>query len=98
WEILIGVQAEHQWPPPESIAGLRTRVDESWTRLRNHVRIEHSHVTDDLIRRLRTAAGPALERESAIARALERHHARMAASLLQGGLFDRRAERETTAQ
>jgi hypothetical protein len=39
-----------------------------------------------------------LEREQAIARAIQEHHARMASRLLQGSLFDRQAEREATAQ
>jgi hypothetical protein len=50
------------------------------------------------MRWLQTSAARALQREGAIARALERHHARLAASLLQGGLFDRRTEREAAAQ
>ena len=98
WETLIGVRADHQWPRSESTTDLRNRVDESWTQVRNHVSVEHSRVTDDLVGWLRTSAARALEREDAIARAIERHHARMAASLLQGGLFDRRTEREATAQ
>ena len=98
WETLIGVCADHQWPRSELNADLRKHVDESWTRVRNHVSTEHSRVTDDLIRWLRTSAVRALEREDAIARALERHHARLAASLLQGGLFDRRTERDAAAQ
>ena len=98
WETLIGVRADHQWPRSELTSDLRKRVDESWTLVRNHVRIEHSRVTDHLVRWLRTSAARGLEREDAIARALERHHARIAASLLQGGLFDRRTEREATAQ
>lgn len=98
WETLIGVRADHQWPRSESMADLRTHVDQSWTRVRNHVSIEHSRVTGHLLGWLRTSAARALEREDAIARALERHHARLAASLLQGGLFDRRTEREAAAQ
>jgi superfamily II DNA or RNA helicase len=98
WETLIGVRADHQWPRCESMADLRKRVDQSWTLVRNHVSIEHSRVTDHLISWLRTSAARALERENAIARALERHHARLAATLLQGGLFERRTEREAAAQ
>lgn len=98
WETLIGVRADHQWPRPESTADVRKRVDQSWTQVRKHVSIEHSRVTGHLLARLRTSAARALEREGAIARALERHHARLAVSLLQGGLFDRRTEREAAAQ
>jgi hypothetical protein len=98
WDTLIGVRANHQWPLFDSRAGFRKRVDESWARVRNHVITEHDHVTGHLIASLRTSAGRAIERENAIAQALERHHARLAASLLQGGLFDRRTEREAAAQ
>jgi ERCC4-related helicase len=98
WETLIGAHANHRWPRSESMADLRRRVDESWTRVRNQVSIDHSRVADHLIWRLKTSAARALEREDAIARALERHHARLAAGLIQGGLFDRRTEREATAQ
>jgi hypothetical protein len=37
-------------------------------------------------------------REQAIARAVEARHARLAAALLQPGLFDRRTERAATAR
>ena len=98
WETLIGARADHQWPRSRSMTDLRNRVDESWTRVRNHVSVEHSRITEDLVGWLRTSATRALEREQAIARAIERHHARLAAGLLQGALFDRRTEREATAQ
>ena len=98
WESLIGIRAEHQWLRSALMDDLRKRVDKSWRQVQNHVSIEHCSAAGDLVRWLQTSAARALEREGAIARALERHHARMAASLLQGGLFDRRAEREATAQ
>jgi ERCC4-related helicase len=98
WETLIGVHADHQWPPFDSTDDFRTRVDESWELVQNHVRIEHARVTSHVTEWLRTSAARALEREGAIARTLERHHARLAATLLQGGLFDRRNEREAAAQ
>jgi ERCC4-related helicase len=98
WETLIGARADHQWPRSKSMTDLRNRVDESWTQVRNYVSVEHSRITEDLVAWLRTSAARALEREEAIARAIERHHARLAAGLLQGGLFDRRTEREATAQ
>ena len=98
WETLIGVHADHQWPRFDSTNDFRQRVDESWELVRKHVSIEHNLVTSHLIGWLRTSAVGALKRENAIARALERHHARLAATLLQGGLFDRRSEREAAAQ
>jgi len=98
WETLIGAHAAHHWPRIDSKDEFRQCVDESWEVIRNHVNIEHDRVTGHLIGWLRTSAVRALERENAIARALERHHARLAAALLQGGLFDRRIEREAAAQ
>jgi MoxR-like ATPase len=98
WETLIGVHADHQWPLFDSTDAFRKRVDESGQLIQKHVSIEQSRITGHLIRWLRTSAARALERENAIARALERHHARLAATLLQGGLFDRRNEREAAAQ
>ena len=47
---------------------------------------------------IRAPAALALDREHAIARDIDRRHARMAATLIQGALFDRRTEREATSQ
>ena len=58
-------------------------------------------VADDLLSALSTfrlSRSRAIERERAIAEALRQQRARLATSLLQPGLFDRRAERAASAQ
>lgn len=48
--------------------------------------------------RLRVATAAAIARERAMALELERRQARLAATLIQQGLFDRRVERDTTSR
>ena len=77
-------------------AAARTRLDESWARVEQIARA--GPPTHEAVMGMRVAAGLALRRERAIARAIERRHGRMAAGLIQGALFDRRVEREALAQ
>ena len=98
WETLVGVDAVHQWARPTRLADVRTIFGDSWKLVRRHVEGDHSGLVDLHTPSLRTAAAIALERERAISFAVGRQHARMAASLLQVGLFDRRIEREAAAQ
>ena len=94
-ETLVGVEAARM-PARLSDAAARTLLDESWARLEQIVR--SCPPTHDALPGMRVAAAVALRRERAIARAIERRHGRMAAGLVQGALFDRRAEREAIAQ
>jgi hypothetical protein len=96
-ETLVGVSSAHRWTRSVSAADIRKRVDESWGHIRK--RVDGSrHEIRGLDEALRTATTVAMERERAIARAIEERQARMAATLLQGALFDRRVEREAVAQ
>ena len=97
WDTLVGASGSHQSTRAGSAADLREFVERTWKQVRDHVsRDEHSLA--GLARWLRTSVKVPLEREQAIARAIQEHHARMASRLLQGSLFDRQAEREATAQ
>ena len=95
WETLVGVEAI---VIPERLcdAAARTLLDESWARVEQIARA--CRPTDEALIGMRVAAALALRRERAIASAIERRHGRMATGLIQGALFDRRAEREALAQ
>ena len=56
------------------------------------------HATDRAMRALQDATGTAVDRERAICAAVRLRHARLAADLVQPGLFDRRAERRAASQ
>ena len=98
WESLVAVEATHRWARPHRLSELRALLDGSWKQARRHIEGDHVRLGNVHAQALRAPAAIALERERAIATALERQRARMAASLLQGGLFDRRIEREAVAQ
>ena len=98
WESLIGMEATHRWARPRRLSDLRALLDDSWKQARRYVGTDHSHLGDLHASSYGRSAAVALERERAIALALERRRARMAACLLQGGLFDRRIERDAVAQ
>ena len=97
WETLVGASGSHQWTRTGSTADLLEFVEGTWKQVRDH--ITHDEPTlAGLARWLRTSVKVPLEREHAIARAIQERRARMASHLLQGSLFDRQAEREATAQ
>jgi len=103
WETLAGVTAEplarlDDQAPLKGCTGENAHFESSWTfaedRLARHLHQSHNK----LVTSIREAAALGLKRERAVAHGIERRHARMAAQLIQGGLFDRRAEREAATQ
>jgi hypothetical protein len=98
WETLIGVHGIHPWARPRFRSDVRWRLDASWTQIQNSIAVDRGRLADLLSGSIRAPAALALDREHAIARDIDRRHARMAATLIQGALFDRRTEREATSQ
>jgi superfamily II DNA or RNA helicase len=98
WETLIGVHGIHLWPRPRFRSDVRSRLDASWTQIQNSVAVDRGRLADLLSGSIRAPAALAMDRERAIARDIDRRHARMAATLIQGALFDRRTERDATSQ
>jgi hypothetical protein len=98
WETLIGVHGTHPWARPRFRSDVRRHLDASWTQIQNGIAVDCGRLADRLSDSIRAPVVLALDREHAIARDIDRRHARMAASLIQGALFDRRTEREATAQ
>ena len=96
WETLVGVEAVHRWTQPNRLADLRALVDDAGKLTGGCV--AGSHLCDFIAVSVRRSAARALQRERAIAGGLTHQRARMAAGLVQGGLFDRRIERDTVAQ
>ena len=97
WITLIGV-GEHGRLPTLSHTALRTRIEAA----RAAIEPSLNSIADRLLSSFLSAFQPsrvlAEARERAIAESLRQQRARIAASLLQPGLFDRRAERAAAAQ
>ena len=94
WETLVGATADSMSARLRGAAA-RALLDGSWTRIEQVV---SASLPDQALMGFHVAAALALRRERAIAHTIERRHGRMASGLLQGALFDRRAEREAFAQ
>jgi superfamily II DNA or RNA helicase len=94
WETLAGVTAEWRSSDAVSAAETRTLVHLWWERVRGHVANDAALARVLSLDSIRTVASLALKREAALADGIVRRRARLAASLVQGGLFDRRAERD----
>jgi superfamily II DNA or RNA helicase len=92
WEALIGLEVTGPPRTPlRATADVREFVDALWRTLPDSIAL----APVPTIERLATA----IEREEAIVRCAHQHYARMASELLQQrGLFDRRSDREATAQ
>ena len=97
WETLIGVSGNPGWTRQRSRKEIRRLIDGSWKQIRE-VAGQHRGLAQVVAESLRASMGLVAQREHAIAREIAQRHARMAATLLQPGLFDRRAERQAGAQ
>jgi hypothetical protein len=97
WESLVGVIGEHGRTRSGRAADLRAVAETALKRLRRDVAWD-AQLLAAVATWLRTSVRAPLEREQAIARAIQEHHARLASQLLQHSLFDRRVEREAAAQ
>jgi ERCC4-related helicase len=97
WDTLLGIGASLD-VDTRSTRDLRAWVVASNERLTSVVCNEHQRVISDAARSTGAPLTLATRREHAIAETLTNQRARLAAMLLQGGLFDRRAERAAAAQ
>jgi hypothetical protein len=98
WETIVGLGGSHVWMRQRSREQIRRLMDTSWPQVQRDAAVHHQRLTHLVSQSLRTSAALAVERERAIARDITVQHARMAAGLLQPGLFDRRAERQAATQ
>jgi superfamily II DNA or RNA helicase len=98
WETLTGITAGHRWTRHRSRQGIRRLVDASWTQIREEAAGERHRLALLASRAMWASTSMAVAREKAIARDIAQRHARIAADLLQPGLFDRRSERLAAAQ
>lgn len=98
WDTIAGATGHWQAPLSESAADARALVEGSWAAVCEWA-AKHPALGDVLsLESIRAAASLALTREVALSRSIERQRARLAAHLVQGGLFDRRAERVAQSQ
>ena len=98
WETICGLSGNHQWTRQGSRRQIRPLIDASWPQIQRDAGSHHQRVAYLVAQTLRESAALAVARERAIARDITARHARMAADLLQPGLFDRRTERQAAAQ
>ena len=98
WETLVGVHGTHPWSRPPTLTSFRRRIDAAWAELRTEATQRHGSTIATLNDSIRTPALRALARERAIARSVEARRGRIAAHLIQQGLFDHRTERDALAQ
>lgn len=98
WETIIGLSGSHGWTRQRSRRHIRRFIDASWTQVQKDVAVHHRHAGHLVLQSLRASAALAAAREHSIVREITARHARLAADLLQPGLFDRRAERQSAAQ
>jgi hypothetical protein len=96
WETFLGIEACS--PTPWFDSRYARWIELSMPRLEQTLAIEGSRALASLEASLRTPLVLASRRERAIAGSIAADRARLAADLLQPGLFDRRAERLRTAQ
>jgi superfamily II DNA or RNA helicase len=98
WESILGLSGRHEWPRQRSWQHIRALIDASWPQVHREISVHHRHDADRIAQLFRERTGLALAREHAIARDIAARHARLAAELLQPGLFDRRTERQAATQ
>ena len=97
WETIAGVTGE--WRSNAcSAAETRALVHLWWDSVRSHVASDAALAGILSLDSIRTVASLGLKREAALADDIERRRARLAAGLVQGGLFDRRAERDAQSR
>jgi helicase-like protein len=96
WGTLLGIAATID-AVPERTRDLRTCVG-SDERLSSFASVAHQRLLADAAQSLRASVMLGMRRERAIVDTLTDQRARLAAALLQRGLFDRRAERTAAAQ
>jgi superfamily II DNA or RNA helicase len=96
WETFLGIEA--CGPTPWLDSRYARRIELSAPRLEQSLAIEGGRALATLEASLRTPLALASRRERAIAGSIAADRARLAADLLQPGLFDRRAERLRAAQ
>ena len=98
WELLLGVEQSVAHLTPRAPADVRAMVERHATAARSAARAaQHDRLTG-LSGRFHAFVELATAREHAILDAARQHHARIAARLLQPGLFDHRTERAGAAQ
>ena len=96
WDTLLGIAATIG-PARERTGDLKAWVA-SHEQLSSFASAAHQRLLTDAARSMHASLTLAARREQAIVRTLTDHRARLAAGLLQRGLFDRRAERNAAAQ
>jgi superfamily II DNA or RNA helicase len=97
WTTTLGIEATLA-ARPRSRAELRAILDTQLAGFEAAATVAGHQVETAIAAIIAAGAGAELDRENAIVAAIRLRHARIAADLLQPGLFDRRIERRATTQ
>jgi hypothetical protein len=97
WSTVIGLRDEASLVPASN-AAIRRRVDSLTATVETAFSPVAARLRLSFLAALQLPRARAIERERAIAEELRQRRARLASSLLQPGLFDRRTEHAATAQ
>jgi superfamily II DNA or RNA helicase len=98
WETLVAVASGTRRDPTAPAKALRALLASAEAAFAPRLRQAHDEMLARFLAGRRAPADVAIAREGAILQALHAGHSRMAARLLQRGLFDRRAELTAAAQ
>lgn len=102
WQTIVAAVSDVDVPPARDVAALRRWLDNVQACAAIPLAAASVHAHDAQLARLRAdlalAIPPLIARERAIEAAIRRHGGRLAAPLVQAGLFDRRTLRDAHAQ
>ena len=98
WDTIAGGSGRWQAPSPVTAAEARALVEASWAHVCEWAANDPALGEVLSLDSIRVVASLALSREAALSASIERQRARLASRLVQGGLFDRRAERDAQSQ
>ena len=98
WDTIAGASGHWEAPSPASAAEARALVEASWAPVCERVANDRALSEVLSLDSIRVVASLTLIRDAALSESIERQRARLASRLVQGGLFDRRAERDAQSQ
>jgi superfamily II DNA or RNA helicase len=98
WETLVGIHGTHRSSRPPTLTRFRGWIDAGWAQLRSEATRRYGPAIATLTDSVRTPATRTATRERAIAHGIADRRGRIAAHLIQQGLFDHRTERDALAQ
>jgi superfamily II DNA or RNA helicase len=98
WEAILGISYRLDRVDFDRASAVRRHAGMAIETLKTYAGERQRLLLADVLQTLEPAIDAAIVREQAIVTAVERRHARLASSIVQAGLFDRRLQRDAAAQ